>query len=75
MFERGADQLRGDPAALERDRHLGVVDLEDVADAPVVAARELAVDESLEAARRFVVSDLDGKSLAHAPSPAGRCGR
>ena len=60
--ERRGDELARDAAALERDRDLGMMKLEHVADAPVVAAREAAVDLRLEAVRVRVVDDVDRRS-------------
>jgi hypothetical protein len=61
VVERGAHELARDAASLERDRDLGMMNLQHVADAPVVAAREPAVHVGLEAMRGGVVNDFDGR--------------
>jgi hypothetical protein len=63
VVERRAHKLACDTASLERDRDLGMMDLQHVADAPVVAAREPAVDVGLEAMRVGVVDDFDRRVL------------
>jgi hypothetical protein len=57
-LESAADELRSDPAARQRLRHLGVDEGDDTRRHAIVGDRLLAVDVELEAVLRGVVADL-----------------